>query len=133
MSKLLNNILKVAKEHEPLLDYFPNGIMNLFSNCVDELDSDWRYYGITKDKRGKFSFCYSDGHRSMSVDKNDMNYISIKRLKEDIKQYGPSSDEIKTIFLNKIRESIQQNEIVQANINDKVNKKLNNLKERLEN
>lgn len=129
--KILNNILKTTESNAHLLKFFDDGVINLFSKCIDEQDSDWTHYGIARNRKGKFSFCYSDGKNGGGLRKDDVTYLSVSKFAKCIE--GCEIDEIKSFFLGEMEELIRNYEIEKAKIDEKVEKKLKSLTEKLSN
>ncbi|MCL5018481.1 MAG: hypothetical protein M1416_01795 [Candidatus Pacearchaeota archaeon] len=130
MSKKLNKILEVAEFNKELWNYIPEGVLPLLSKCVCEQDSDYTHYGIAQNKKGKFSFCYYDGKRGWRISKDDIGYLSVKNFKEGIRGYS-TPEEIESLFVESMEEPIRKYELAEANIDEKVKKRMKMLEEEL--
>jgi hypothetical protein len=133
MSKILNKILEISQENEELWNY-TNGVLPLFSKCICEQDGDYTHFGITKNKKGKFVFCYADGKRSSSLTKDSAIPLGMKDFKEELtSDYNLSTVRVKIYFLEEIKEPLIRYETEKAKIKEKVRKKMKKLEEELDN
>ena len=130
--KVLTRILNAAQENSDLwnLAYIP-GALPVFSIRPDEQENDEVYYGITKDGKDRLTFCYEEGILDNPLIKRKGTPISIKSLVEDVQNVNMSPEYLRSSFLAAIKDPLRKFETTIARIDQKVQKKLEELEQAL--